>query len=171
MLAVPHLRQQTDWTCGPACVAMLLGYYGRNQGEMALADRLGADPENGVDPQPIVSYFRSEGYRTKTRFGMSLEDVSQCLAKGWPVMVAYQDWAHRPSATNYHTCWDNGHYAIIAALEPDRLWLVDPSSDRPRRSLKTDDFIGRWRDLTKNGAQYRHWGLGVGPRKGGRRGS
>lgn len=165
MLAVPHHRQSTNWTCGPACLTMILAYYGRKPDEMAIAERVGCTPALGVDPGPMVSFLKDEGYRLKSKFGWTLEEVAKCLAKGWPVIVAYQDWAHKPSATDYATCWDNGHYAIVIGLKPDRVWLVDPSSERKRRSLHANDFLGRWRDLTEHGRQYHRWGVAVGARR------
>lgn len=164
MLAVPHVRQKTSWTCGPACAAMVSAFYNRPQSETDIADEVGCTSDNGVDPEPLVRFFRDRRHRLKTRYGMRFDDVAACLGKGWPIIVAYQDWSWRPRETNYHTCLDNGHYAVLIGIRHERIWLADPSSERPRRSLSIDDFLGRWRDVTAHGRIYHRWALAVGPR-------
>ena len=84
-------------------------------------------------------------------------------AKGWPVIVAYQDWPHRPSETDLSRTFDNGHYAVVCGVEGDRVYLMDPSSARKRRSIDCRKFVSRWRDIEGNGLIYTRWGLAIGP--------
>jgi hypothetical protein len=95
---------------------------------------------------------------------MTLGLIGGYLERGWPVIVAYQAWAHRPSQTDLKKCWDNGHYSVVIGMEDARIWLVDPSSARKRRSLDAQDFVAHWRDIETNGRIYRRWGVAVGPR-------
>ena len=145
---------------------MVLAFHGRKIPEKIIAERMEACPDAGVSPKALATFFRQERHRFSQASGLTLRRIDGFLDKGWPVIVAYQDWAHKPSQTNYAVTWDNGHYAIVAGHEEGRIWLVDPSSKRKRRSLDATEFIARWRDITVKGETIHRWGVAIGPRRG-----
>lgn len=165
MLDVKHIRQSTNYSCGPACLAMVLAYHGHNVSEEWLIKRTGATPEDGLSPSRMTRFLRSARHSHKQHQRMTLSLLSSYLDRGWPVIVAYQAWPHKPSQTDLGASWDNGHYSIVACLSDGRVGLVDPSSKRPRRWLDADRFIASWRDIETRGDRiYRRWGVAVGPR-------
>ena len=164
MLAVPHHRQQTNYTCGPACLRMVLEYHGRTLSEDTLTRRTGATPEDGLSPAGIARFLRRSRYSHKQQQRMTLSLLSTYLERGWPVIVAYQAWPHKPSQTDLGRSWDHGHYSVVVCIRDARVCLVDPSSRRKRRWLDADKFIASWRDIENSGRIYRRWGVAVGPR-------
>lgn len=40
MLKIPYFKQNRDYTCGPACLRMVLAYYGIQQDEVTLDDAM-----------------------------------------------------------------------------------------------------------------------------------
>ena len=162
MLDVPHLRQLRSWSCGPACVRMVLRYFGQDASESDLIEELDCDGRNGTSPERLVQYLRRMGFSVRAGI-LSLQDLQLSASRSRPSIVAYQDWA-RPRV-DYATSWDHGHYAIVVGADDRRIMLCDPSSKRPRRYLKPDDFLSRWHDIESDGTIYRQWGLSVGPKR------
>jgi ABC-type bacteriocin/lantibiotic exporter with double-glycine peptidase domain len=164
MLAVPHIQQDTNYSCGPACLSMVLAFHGNPVNEATLIRRTGATPQDGISPSCIAKYLRQARYSHKQQQLMTLPLIAKFIAKGWPVIVAYQAWPFRPSETDLGVSWDNGHYSVVVGIVDGRVCLVDPSSKRPRRYLDADKFIASWRDIENSGRVYRRWGVAVGPR-------
>jgi predicted double-glycine peptidase len=127
-----------------------------------------ASPQLGVSPNAIVRYLRKLGHRCSVRFEMTVEQLERFTRRGHPVIVAYQEWAHRPSTVDYSICWDNGHYSVVVGVVDDHVILVDPSSRRHKRKLDSQSFIAKWRDIETRGDKilrvYSRWGVAVGPR-------
>ena len=164
MLAVPHIRQRTNYSCGPACLSMVLAFHGKAVDEATLIRRTGATPEDGLSPAGIAKFLRRSRCSHKQQQRMTLSLLSAYLERGWPVIVAYQAWPHKPSETDLGRSWDHGHYSVVVSVDAGRVCLVDPSSKRPRRFLDADKFIASGRDIENSGRIYRRWGVAVGPR-------
>ena len=165
LLETPNIRQSTNYSCGPACVTIILKYFGYKAKEKVMIKRLGADPDDGVEPEILVKYFRDRRFKIKQKYDMTIEDLEKSIDNGNPVIIAYQDWAHKPSETNYHKSWDNGHYAVVMGYDSEKIYLSDPSSVKAKKGLKKEDFYGRWRDIGMDGKFYHRWGVSIGPRK------
>ncbi len=144
-LAVPDVRQSTNYTCGVAALQAVLAYYGIETREDMLARELGADPEKGVNPQAIVRVARAHGLSAELREGMSLRDVTTLVNSGSPVLVALQAWSDKPRSM-YRDDWDDGHYAVVIGVERDVVVFEDPSVLGSRAVLSRNDFEDRWHD-------------------------
>jgi predicted double-glycine peptidase len=163
MLDLPHYPQSTPYSCGPASMRSVLAYYGSKLTEEWLIRAMHCTPEEGTNPAGMVRFARSRRHRVKTGQKLDITDLHDLTAKGWPVIVAYQDWPHRPSETDLSRTFDNGHYAVVCGVEGERVYLMDPSSARKRRSIDCRKFVSRWRDIEGNGLIYTRWGLAIGP--------
>jgi predicted double-glycine peptidase len=164
MLPVPHIRQGTNYSCGPACLAMVLRFHGINTSEASVLKRTETTPESGLSPVGIVRFLRKARHSHKQYQRMTLSLLGSYLERGWPVIVAYQAWPHKPSQTDLGRSWDHGHYSVVVSVADGRICLVDPSSKRPRRFLDAGQFIASWRDIEDSGRIYRRWGVAVGPK-------
>lgn len=164
MLDVTHIRQRTNYSCGPACLSMVLAFHGKTLDEQTLIRRTGTTPEDGLSPAGIARFLRKSRYSHKQQQRMTLSLLGAYLERGWPVIVAYQAWPHKPSETDLGRSWDHGHYSVVVGIRDARVCLVDPSSRRKRRWLDADTFIASWRDIENSGRIYRRWGVAIGPR-------
>lgn len=167
MLDVPHFRQRTAWSCGPACVRMVLDYYGKEIAEADLVKMLGAGVGPGCPPKAMIRYFKQRKLQAVHANDLGLNGLRMNIARGWPVIVAYQD--HPWKRGKFEHYWDNGHYAVVIDATPDRITICDPSSKRPRRHVTAADFLERWRDITSDGTIFLRWGLAIGPKSPKRR--
>ena len=144
-LAVPDVRQATDYTCGASALQAVLAYYGIETREDLLARELGADPNKGVNPPAIIRVARARGLTAELRQGMTVGEIAAIVHAGSPVLVALQAWSDKPRST-YRDDWDDGHYAIIIAVEPDAVVFEDPSVLGSCAVLSRGEFEDRWHD-------------------------
>lgn len=160
MLEVPHFKQGKPWSCGPASVRMILAYYGFDESECTLIDELGTTAKAGTHPEAIERAFGKRGL--PCRQAVNGHTLRLAVATR-PVLVVYQD--HAPRGTDYATCYDHGHYAVVIGSDRMSITLADPSSKRPRRKLKLADFFARWHDIDATGRVFRQWGIAVGSKR------
>jgi predicted double-glycine peptidase len=161
-LAVPNVRQATDYTCGVAALQAVLAYYGIQTREDLLAREVGADPNKGVNPPAIVRAARARGLTAELRQGMTLGEIAALVHAGSPVLVALQAWSDNPRSS-YREDWDNGHYAIIVAVDENTVVFEDPSVLGSRAVLSRREFDIRWHD--RDGTRrYVHMGIIFGGR-------
>ncbi|MCY1077789.1 peptidase domain-containing ABC transporter [Archangium lansingense] len=112
---VPDVRQLSMTDCGPACLAMVLGYHGR---ELSLEQvrELAGTTRDGTTAQTLLAAGRKLGLRGQ---GVSLDmDALPYL----------------PPASILH--WNFNHYVVFERLGPDCVHLVDPGQGRRQVSLE-----------------------------------
>jgi len=162
-LPLPDVRQATNYTCGVAALQAVLAYYGIETREDSLGRELGADPDKGVNPPAIVRVARARGLTAELREGMTLREVAALVRAGSPVLVALQAWADQPRSS-YRDDWDDGHYAVIIAVERDLVVFEDPSVLGSRAVLTRREFEDRWHD-TDGTHRYLRMGIAFGGHK------
>jgi predicted double-glycine peptidase len=156
-LAVPDVRQATDYTCSASALQAVLAYYGVEMREDVLARELGATPEDGAPPEAIVRVAVAHGLTATKRENMTVEDLAAQVAQGHPVIVQLQAWSDAPR-TSWADAWDDGHYVILVAIEGDRLVFEDPSVLGSRSVLTRRELEERWHDID---AGYRNVRTGI----------
>jgi len=145
-LAVPDVRQSTDYTCGVSALQAVLAYYGVAVREDQLSKEMAATPQDGVAPEVIVRVARAHGLTADMHENMTVDDLGAALLQHRPVVVELQAWADRPR-TDWVNDWDDGHYAIVIAVEGDELVFEDPSVLGSRAVLPRHEFEQRWHDI------------------------
>jgi len=144
-LAVPDVRQSTDYTCGASALQAVLAYYGIGVREDHLSSEMAATPRDGVPPEAIVRAARAHGLTADMRENMTVDDLGAALLERRPVIVELQAWAD-PPRTDWDNDWDDGHYAVVIAIEGDQLIFEDPSVLGSRSVLPRYEFEKRWHD-------------------------
>jgi len=123
-LMVPFQRQETNG-CGPASIAMLLGYWS--------AHTRGLDQPSGSDLHaslPVTEtqgtllsdmrrYLDSRGYHAFTIQADS-SDLSHQISKGRALIVALKNKEH-----------SDLHYVVVTGLDQRKVWLNDPAKRGP----------------------------------------
>ena len=114
---------QTWNNCGPATLAMYLSYYGSTltQDDIRLVLRPNDDDKN-VNPDELVAYARSQGFRAVARYDGSAETLRLLLSNGAPVII--ETW-HEPEPDN-----GMGHYRLVTGYDgATGDWIVYDSYD------------------------------------------
>jgi ABC-type bacteriocin/lantibiotic exporter with double-glycine peptidase domain len=128
-LPVPFVGQHKD-TCGPAALAMVLGYWGREVDHDQLARELHARDLRGVKGSRLSEAARGRGLRSWA-FRGDLEHLREQVGKGRPVIVA----------------WDMGkgraHNVVVVGVAAEGVVVHDPARGA-FRTLPVPQFEEPW---------------------------
>ena len=153
LLPVPLISQARPWSCGAAALMATLIYFGAfDESESRLDADLGVTPEDGTRVGDIVSEARRFGVEARAWTGLGFEDLERELGRGALVIVALQAWADHP-VDDWAKNWEDGHYAVVIGLSPERVYLMDPSIRTGYGYLTRDDFLRRWHDYDREGSR------------------
>lgn len=136
-IAIPFHRQDTNYTCGPAALQMLIHHFnGVYPSERTLARRM--HTKNSVKGEStkhagLIRALRGAGLYVYVDNNASLKTVEALLTIELPVLVHYLE----PEAAL-------GHYAIIVGASKERIYLNDPWYGSGF-SLLREEFLSRWR--------------------------
>lgn len=139
---VPFVAQ-TARDCGPAALAMVLGFFGEAASLEELTARLYHPGAEGTFTLDLLLEAKRRGLEARQIRG-DLETLRATLAQGRPLLVFLDvgrvSWAPR---------W---HFAVAIGLAPDGVVLH--SGDRAAVTLSVDRFLAAW-------ARTDHWALDV----------
>ncbi|MEW6057532.1 MAG: C39 family peptidase [Bdellovibrionota bacterium] len=163
-LKVPLLSQATDYSCGPAVVLAILRYWQTYDGnERSLHQALGTDENKGTDPRRMAKVLAEHELTVEVKEGLTLADLREALAKGITVVVSFQAWRDDERfKIPWKDNWEDGHYAVLIAMDDHRLYFMDPSAYDRYAYLSHSDFLDRWHDKEETSAgEWRHQHLGI----------
>jgi len=92
LLSVSSYQQTTEYTCGPASVISLLGYYGRTGDEMTIASEMGTSTTTGTTPEQMSSWLNQHGFTAQWHQHGNLDTLRNRLARKLPTLVEWSDW-------------------------------------------------------------------------------
>ena len=162
MLNVPHFRQVRAFTCGPACLRMVLAYYEIADTEADISDAVGCTADAGTSPANMARYLRKRGFVAHSRTNCTLADIKADIKRGRVPIIAYQ--AHGGPGVDLSTTLLHGHYSIVVGVTGDRVTLCDPSAKTKHTHLDAATFLERWNDIDARGKQFFRWALTVRPK-------
>ena len=134
-LAVPFRQQIGIGYCLPACVQMVLAYYGTERSQAEIARQLTMIPKVGV-PVSRVARLSSKQWHISRRVG-ELDDLTVLLAQGIPPIIEV--------ATGFLSYWneDTDHVIVLAVSDGEDAVVLDPAFGAPR-SLKLNELALAW---------------------------
>jgi predicted double-glycine peptidase len=155
-LPVPHLRQATGYTCGPAALAEVAKYFGVGPPH-DLAARLGSDPDDGTPPAAMLAGAKALGLHAEARQGWTLPQLERSLIRGRPVIVAMQAWG----SPEGYAAEESGHWTVVAGVDRTHVSFADPAANGARVRLPRAEFLRRWRDRDGAGNEYLRYGMAL----------
>ena len=111
-----YFKQETNYTCGPACVRMMLSKFGIESYEKDLEQLLETtnysgttyDSFNKLAPKFGLTIMKGEGKANME----TLNDLQSLIKEGWVVIIAYTI--------------EVPHYSIMLEHNGNHLFLMDP---------------------------------------------
>jgi predicted double-glycine peptidase len=163
-VAVPLVRQQTSYSCGPASALALLRYWRHEQykqvPEKALYGPMGTTEKDGTDPRPIAAYLTAEqGLSAEFVTGAREEDLLRAIDRGEPPIVDLQAWQDKPH--DWASDWIDGHYAVLTGYDADNFYFMDPSTGRHDAYVPRAQFRDRWHDVLGARQKVQHMAIFV----------
>ncbi len=132
-LKVPYFKQDTEYTCGPTALQMVLAYYGMRQSEVTLTKQLKTTSNQGTSIQHMLEVARQNDFYVYMNNEASLGEISYLLTT-----------FRAPSIIRYlETGQDEDHYAVVVGLSDREVILNDPWHG-PLTRLSRLEFEKRW---------------------------
>jgi predicted double-glycine peptidase len=144
LIKVPLTRQATDYTCGAAAVQSVIGFYGENIRESALAKELHTTPTVGTAYKNILSFAKRHGYKSSVYRNCSLDSLTKLVDAGTPVICLIQAWPERK--VHYATDWEDGHYVVAVGHDTANIYFMDPCTLGKYTFIPRQEFLTRWHD-------------------------
>lgn len=149
-LMIPNRLQEQEYSCGAACLAAVLTYWGVWAGiESELYGVLGTTCE-GTSGTSLVTVVKSYGLMVESRSNLTMGELRDYLYRGKTVILSIQ--------SGEMTGWDEGHYVVLAGMEDNTITLMDPEY-HAYRLLTMEQLITCWHDYTDTGDK--DWYAGI----------
>ncbi|HEY4059441.1 MAG TPA: cysteine peptidase family C39 domain-containing protein [Kofleriaceae bacterium] len=131
-IAVPNVAQETDATCGAACVRAILRASGRAVDERDLA-RHTRTRRDGCDPVDLARALRRYGLRSSAIYNMTDGHLRSALVRS-PVILGIRD------------DLDEGHWVVAVSADARAVTVMDPWRGT-RIAISWRDLAARWWDV------------------------
>ncbi len=92
LLKVESFQQTTEYTCGPAAVVSLLGFYGRSGNELNIAQEMGTSNTVGTNPEQMATWLSNNGFDASWHEYGELDTLTNRLKRNIPTLVEWNDW-------------------------------------------------------------------------------
>jgi ABC-type bacteriocin/lantibiotic exporter with double-glycine peptidase domain len=145
---VTYFEQETPYTCGPACMRMVLSSLGIKKTEKQVTKLLGTNKIRGTNHRDFVSLAEKYKLRYSVNRDSSLDDLKYYLKKGYRIIVCY-----------FHTIGREGHYAVIKSMNARKITLMDPI-DGPSKVYSLSYFNQMWKS-NKTYEGERSWFMAI----------
>jgi predicted double-glycine peptidase len=145
-LGVPLVRQQTDFSCGPAALLAILQYWGVDAGasEEDLYAELDTTPSDGTEMGKLADGAKARGLdAVLSASACSLVDLESALRAGGTAVLNIQ--AH---GDDYDDRAD-GHYVVLVGMDEANVYAMDPSQGYGY--LSREALLDRWKDVAGDG--------------------
>ena len=156
-IRVPLCKQETEYTCGIACLQSILGCFGMDYRQDILAKKLQSKPIYGTDYRKIISFAQQLGFQAYFIEGMSIHKLKQFINEGITPLLLIEAWAD--AGVDYTSDWSDGHYVITCGYDTNRIYFMDPWTLGHYTYIPIDELKMRWHSIDKFGRKYYQSGL------------
>jgi ABC-type bacteriocin/lantibiotic exporter with double-glycine peptidase domain len=137
-LVLRHQPQERDFTCIPACVRMVLLYFGLDLAEEEIAGLLGTDETGTLFPD--IANVDALGFDAP--IGKStLHGPGELTAAGQPVIARIKT-THLP---RYPVPPWVPHGVVVVGVTRGSVWIHDPAQPRGPEAVPRNAFAAAWR--------------------------
>lgn len=134
-IALTHLKQQEEYSCVPACVRMVLEYYGDRRSETELITRLECTPFGTT--AEATRGVSDLGYEVEVAYS-TFEEIQIHIASRRP-LVAFL----RTGALDYWSS-DAPHAVLVIGYDDQFVYLDDPFFDVAPQKSSLPSFQRAW---------------------------
>lgn len=131
-------RQKKASICGPACMKVVLDYFGIKKEIEELVKELKTTKKEGTDHAKMVQLIKKNKLQFKIKTKSRLAQIKKLL-KSHLVVVDY-----------WIPYYQESHYALVKKLDSQRIYLHDTRFG-PNHSYKINYFLKNWWDEETKG--------------------
>ncbi|MFA6404534.1 MAG: C39 family peptidase [Candidatus Paceibacterota bacterium] len=140
-IKVPFYSQNSNTSCGPASLRMVLEYYGIKKSELELKE-ISKQGKDGTKHGGIIHVIVKSGLYAFVDNDTSIISIKDQINNGHPVIINFIE----PSN-------EEGHYAVVIGIDEDNIILNDPWNGEGF-TLEIDKFEKRWRSSDGKNKQW-----------------
>ncbi|MBL7142329.1 MAG: C39 family peptidase [Candidatus Pacebacteria bacterium] len=106
--------------CGPACLKMVLDYFGIQKTEKDIAELCKTDKDLGTSDKDIRRAAETFGFKVEIKNFSTFENILSWLDKKVPVIV---DWFTKGRSDHADSIVADGHYSVVVGLDDKYIYL------------------------------------------------
>ena len=152
-IQLPLCFQETEYTCGVACIQSVLARYGMYYRQSALADILHSRPILGTDYNDILYFAKLLGLNAKLQENMEFDDLKSYIDTGVPPILILQAWRLEDDI-RYSLDWKNAHYIVACGYYAGGIYAMDPNVLGNYSYLPLSQLLARWHAVDKDGIRH-----------------
>ena len=135
----PFRKQETRYSCAPACLRMVLGAFGVDLDESSLRALTDCTPL-GTDAFQLVEAARHLGFTASRKHTLtSVDELRRLLEEGLFPIVYVDLWPLRGGRSGQF------HSLVVIGVEPDGVVVLDPLTGESK--LARADFAAAWGEM------------------------
>ncbi len=108
-------EQETEYTCGPACMRMILSSLNLNKSEKQLVKELRTNKVSGTKHKNLFRFAKKKKWSYVIGNNAYLDELKNLMKKDYFIIVDY-----------YIPSQKTNHYSIIKKITKERIYLIDP---------------------------------------------
>ena len=130
--------QETNITCGPACIKTIREYFNQLELEESyIASLANTNEAIGTSREDLENTLKTLGLKTHSQFDGTLDQVKEYINKDIPVIVYY--WSEDDSGNS--VSWF--HYSIVVGISNEQITLADPWTGQ-LETIPPHEFLDLW---------------------------
>jgi LysM repeat protein/uncharacterized protein YvpB len=141
ILDVPYRSQwdadanKSTTDCGPACLAMVLDYYGQHESINGLFSATGASPGSYTGFGQLQRVARTFGVTLQYGENRSLNDLKRWIDEDKPAiaLVKYGHWSQIEPGVSTQDGFTGPHFVVVVGHGNGNIYINDPNYWPPRR--------------------------------------
>lgn len=141
-ISVPFYSQETDYSCGPAALRMMLAFYNIIKTEQELIEKAQTSFEGTCND--VLAETASQFRMCIVQTDLALKTVFRCVDTNTPMLINYINPVN-----------DIGHFAVVVGYSDTHVFLNDPKNGEGY-GVEHGHFEERWRS---GDGQHKKWGL------------
>lgn len=131
----PFYKQETDYSCVPACLRIVLASLGVFKSEQELRELCDCTVLEGTSALKAIDAVRALGFKGTRKRNLTFDDLISELGRGlFP--IAYVETLLPPHA------FAQSHALVVIAIEGDEVKALDP--ERGEITFSKNEFLAEW---------------------------
>jgi len=155
MLDVPYRSQwdadanRSTTDCGPACLAMVLDYYGKQVAINELLAATGVAPGKYVGFGQLQRVAKAHGVTFEYSANLKLTDLTRWIDEGKPAiaLVKYSYWSQIEPRVSTQDDFTGPHFVVVVGYGDGNIYINDPNYWPPRRE---EGYQKAWSEVLFN---------------------
>ena len=135
---VPFVKQK-DKYCGPAAMASVMQFYGRDVGQDEIAEAVYTPGIDGALISDMENYARAEGYETEAVNG-SEESLTALIDEGVPAILLVDMGKWKVSVP---------HYYVVYGYDASKKTFILHTGDKGGQEITFEELDGEWKKMNR----------------------